>query len=93
MKLNKYIEGSERGALTLLAKEIGAHLPDVSRWVSGDRPIPSDRCPAMELATNGSVTCEELRPDICWHRVPDTEWPHPKGRPLIDVAATSKEAA
>ena len=30
---------------------------------------------------------EELRPDVHWIRVPDPDWPHPQGRPAIDVAA------
>ncbi|MDT4679101.1 transcriptional regulator, partial [Escherichia coli] len=25
-----------------------------------------ERCPAIEKATGGAVTCEELRPDIDW---------------------------
>lgn len=46
-----------------------------------------DFCPAIERATDGVVICEELRPDITWARVPDPDWPHPSGRPCIDVAA------
>lgn len=59
--------------------------------VSGTRPTPTDRCPAIERATEGRVTCEELRPDIRWHRIPDPAWPHAEGRPAIDVAAPKEE--
>lgn len=85
MRLSEYI-GETRGALSALCGVIGAHSPDVSRWASSTRPVPPDRCPAIERATGGKVTCEELRPDVRWQRVPDPAWPHPAGRPCIDVA-------
>lgn len=72
----------------------------VNQWISGLRPIPEDRCPAIESATTGAVTCEELRPDVRWVRIKDKDWPHPQGRPLVDHAvkvgagiAAAKEAA
>lgn len=86
MNLSDYLNAA-RGAQVALCAAIGAHSPDMSRWSSGDRPIPPDRCPAIERATSGRVTCEELRPDVRWQRIPDPAWPHPAGRPCIDVAA------
>lgn len=85
MNLSQYLT-ADRGRQSELSRRIGAHAPDVSRWASGERRVPPDRCPAIELATAGEVTCEELRPDVRWQRVPDADWPHPGGRPLIDVA-------
>lgn len=41
-------------------------------------------CVAIEEASAGEVTCDSLRPDIVWVRVPDPLWPHPGGRPLVD---------
>lgn len=66
-------------------------------WFSTGRRLPADHCPALERAAHGTVTCEQLRPDVRWHRVPDAAWPwHPAGRPLIDVArqaeTTTQEA-
>lgn len=56
-------------------------------WFSTARRVPADHCPALERAARGAVTCEQLRPDVRWHRVADAAWPwHPDGRPLIDVA-------
>lgn len=86
MTLSDYLN-STRGAQSALCVAIGAHSPDMSRWAVGRRPIPPDRCPSIERATGGRVTCEELRPDVRWQRVPDAAWPHPGGRPCIDVAA------
>lgn len=52
-----------------------------SQW----RPIPKERCPAIEQAAKGKVRAELLRPDVCWVRIPDAEWPCVEGRPCIDV--------
>lgn len=76
---------------TALARIIGITPGAVSQLLSGARPVPPDRCPAIERATGAKVTCEELRPDVRWQRVPDTDWPHPGGRPCIDVAAPAVE--
>jgi len=78
------------GGPTAVARMLGIKAPSVIGW--GDRP-PPDRCPAIERATAGRVPCEQLRPDVRWQRVPDPDWPHPEGRPCIDVAAPPPAAA
>jgi DNA-binding transcriptional regulator YdaS (Cro superfamily) len=50
------------------------------------RPEPH-YCAAIERASAGAVTCEELRDDVKWSRVRDAKWPHPKGRPVVEVVA------
>jgi DNA-binding transcriptional regulator YdaS (Cro superfamily) len=75
------------GGSSAVARIVGVKSPSVTEWRR--RGIPADRCPALERASEGKVTCEEMRPDVVWHRVPDAEWPHPQGRPLIDVAAAT----
>lgn len=45
---------------------------------------------AIERHLKGGVAVEEFGDDVHWTRVKDASWPHPKGRPLLDVA---KEAA
>jgi DNA-binding transcriptional regulator YdaS (Cro superfamily) len=93
IELASQIVGSARA----LARRIGVKPPTVSQWIKGldgasvqassdARLIPKDRCPAIELATGGAVTVEQLRADVRWVRVPDPAWPHPDGRPCIDVA-------
>lgn len=73
-----------------LARLIGAKPQRVSNWRR--RGVAVSECPAIERATSGSVTVEQLRPDVRWVRVPDTAWPHPDGRPCIDVAAVKEVA-
>lgn len=92
MKLAEYLAAGGRGALASLSTKLEAHAPDVSRWASGERPVPAERCPDIERATGGQVTCEELSPLKPWHRIPDPTWPHPNGRPVLDFAAAAKEA-
>lgn len=74
------------GGPTVVARMLGIKPPSVFGWQGR---VPPDRCPAIERATNGAVTVEQLRPDVRWQRVPDPDWPHPDGRPCIDVAAPS----
>jgi hypothetical protein len=78
------------GGPSAVARLLGIKPPSVIGWRGR---VPADRCPAIERATNGAATCEELRPDVRWHRIPDPDWPHADGRPLIDVAPTAAPAA
>lgn len=72
------------GGPSAVARMTGVSVPSVIKWRI--RGIPDDRCPSIERATSGSVTVEDLRPDVSWVRVVDPSWPHPLGRPCIDVA-------
>ena len=72
------------GGPAAVARMVGCKPPSVIEWRK--RGIPAERCPQIERATTGAVTCAALRPDVAWTRVPDPDWPHAAGRPLIDVA-------
>ena len=69
MRLADYL-AQERGRQAALCKATGAHAPDLSRWASGDRPVPLEWCVKVEQATAGAVTRQDLRPDD-WQRI----WP------------------
>jgi len=75
------------GGQANLARALGVTPAAISQIIAGSRKTPPDRCPAIEHATGGAVKVEDLRPDVRWHRVEDPTWPHPQGRPCIDVAA------
>ena len=51
------------GSQKALADSIGVPHQTVWAWISRGS-IPAERCPDIERATNGAVTCEELRPDL-----------------------------
>ena len=76
MNLAQYLM-QERGRQAALAKAIGAHAPDVSRWADGTRPVPVVHGAAIEAATGGLVTRQELFPDD-WQRIwPELAVQHP----------------
>lgn len=80
------------GGPAAVARLVNCKPPSVIEWRR--RSIPAERCPALERATDGKYPCEKLRPDVRWHRVPDTAWPwHPEGRPLIDLTRPAEPAA
>jgi DNA-binding transcriptional regulator YdaS (Cro superfamily) len=92
MDLHTYL--AERGSQTRLATAIDAQPQLVWQWAQRDgrRQVPVERCPSIERATEGAVTCEELRRDVTWARIPDAAWPwHKEGRPLLDVAAEPEQ--
>jgi DNA-binding transcriptional regulator YdaS (Cro superfamily) len=71
------------GGVAALARALNLAPPTVSQWISGDRPIPTDRCIEVEKITKGAVTCEEMRPDLAAH------WAYIRGtakRPLEAAA-------
>jgi len=55
------------GSISALARAIGVSVPTVHQWITGVRPIPSERCSQVEIATGRAVICEELRPDLVEH--------------------------
>lgn len=52
------------GGGTALAKALGLTAPCVYQWLNGTRPVPAERCRAIEAACGGKVTRYELRPDV-----------------------------
>ncbi len=69
MNLYQYTQ-LERGSQSRIARAIGVPPVSVYHWAKGMRPVPVERCAAIERATNGAVTRRDLRPDD-WHRI----WP------------------
>lgn len=77
MKLSEYL-GGQRGRAAFLAKAIGAHAPDVSRWSRPKsdphhRPIPAKFGPKIEQATSNQVTRQEMFDDWrdLWPELPE----------------------
>ncbi len=65
MELKTYVDG-ERGRAAKLAAAIGVDPPLISYWANGKRLTPAERCLAIQQATEGQVTCAEMRPDLPW---------------------------
>ncbi len=50
------------GGQAALARILGLTPAVINQWVSERRPIPVERCFAIERATHGAVTRKDLRP-------------------------------
>jgi hypothetical protein len=96
MRLDESLKSDGARTVADLRQAIGAKSDaQVRQWQHGyaDRLPSPEYSVAIEQATFGAVTCEELRPSEPWRRIPDKNWPNPKGRPVLDFAAAAKEAA
>lgn len=49
------------------ATRLGVSQGRVSQWIAG-QTIPPERAEQIEVDTAGSITVEELRPDLKWQR-------------------------
>jgi len=65
MQLLEYVN-TKRGKRTELARALVVPRILISQWALKRRNVPAERCPEIERATDGRVTCEELRPDVDW---------------------------
>ena len=61
------------GGVAPLAAAIQVPVQSVYFWRSGGRRVPSDYCPRIEEATGGQVRCEDLRPDVRWDVLRNTQ--------------------
>jgi DNA-binding transcriptional regulator YdaS (Cro superfamily) len=98
MDLTEYLRRDDAPTRAEFCALIGAHAPDLSRWISDPdhkdhRAIPEAKCVLIEQHTKGASTCEENRPDLSWARIPDVNWPHPAGRPVLDLARPADEGS
>ena len=61
------------GSQANLARVLHVSPAMVHQWLRGIRRIAAEHCPAIERATNGAVRCEELRPDVDWAYLRQTD--------------------
>lgn len=75
------------GSAAKFAEIIGVSQSAPHMWLAR-KSVPAEHFPAIERATEGAVTCEQLAGEggAAWARIKDAAWPwHPKGRPVLDV--------
>ncbi|MCU1787490.1 helix-turn-helix domain-containing protein [Pectobacterium polaris] len=61
------------GSQKKLADILGVSQPTVWRWLHGKKKPSIDSVKTIEKVTAGTVTCEELRPDVDWAYRSSTE--------------------
>ena len=54
------------GGIPKLADAIGVSLATIYDWRRGRRSVSAKSCMHIERATNGTIKCEDLRPDLDW---------------------------
>lgn len=74
------------GSQSKLARALAVSDPTVSQWVKGQRPVPVERCVAIERATAGAVMRWDLRPRD-WADI----WPELAARPDAPPAPGAAE--
>jgi DNA-binding transcriptional regulator YdaS (Cro superfamily) len=72
---------------TALAAALGVSKGAVSQW----NAVPVEHC--AEIERKFGVPVEQIRPDLFWVRIADSSWPHPKGRPALDLSFKAEKAA
>lgn len=46
-----------------LARALSMSPANINQWMTGKRPVPIERCVAIEQATKGAITRQDLRPN------------------------------
>ena len=87
MNLSQYLQTAGRGEAARIARELGVKPVVVSRWQSGVKPVPMERCAPLERLTDLKVRRWHLRPDD-WHEI----WPELIGVEGAPVAPTKDDA-
>ena len=62
MNLKDYLLAEGRGSGSALSRALEVPPSLISDWANENRPIPVERCAAIEQATNSAVTRRDLRP-------------------------------
>lgn len=73
MDLKTYLS-EERGRAAKLAETLVVSQVTVHQWAN-KKQVPAERCPAIERETAGAVRCEDMRPDVDWAYLRNSEKP------------------
>ncbi|MCR6477544.1 Cro-like transcriptional regulator [Variovorax phage VarioGold] len=95
MNLNDYLQLPDSRSVSELRVLIKAKSEaQIRQWqhgYAGRRPNWANRV-ALEHATGGKVNVEEWGADCKCTRLADPAWPHPGGRPLLDIEVAKSKA-
>lgn len=71
MTLNEFLKA--RGSAADLSERINVPQALISQWKKGIRRPSVTHCALIEKGTDGEVRCEELRPDLNWALIRNTQ--------------------
>ena len=84
------------GGQAAMAAQLGISPAQVNQWCKGSRPVPLEYCVAIERATNGAVTRQDLRPDdwaAIWPELAALKTSKPAKRSKVTPSTRSAEEA
>lgn len=71
MHLKEYLKAHGPSARSRLAKALGTHVQQITNFAYGYRHPNIQSAIQINRLTGGSVTLEDLRPDIDWSQMRD----------------------
>lgn len=96
MSLKNHLANLGPVAGEAFAVAAGASLGHLRNVSIGFRTASAELAFNIERESHGAVPVDELIEGSAWKRIPDPDWPHPEGRPLLDFApdrTPTKESA
>jgi DNA-binding transcriptional regulator YdaS (Cro superfamily) len=79
MDLNAYLSSKNASPAAEFARRLGVPPALISQWRTNTRPVPIERCVAIERLTDGLVSRRDLRPQD-WCEI----WPELVGHHAVD---------
>lgn len=90
MSLIKFLNDLPKPERERFAKDCDSVIGHILNCAYGSKPFNARLAALIEKNSRGRFTAEQLNPSMRWVRVKDQRWPNPKGRPLLDVAASDR---
>ena len=85
MDLRTYIYSLTVEDRIAFAKKCDTSRHHLQNCAYGYKPIGAKLAVAIERESRGALNVDSVLP-AKWQRVKDKSWPHPLGRPLLDLA-------
>lgn len=73
MNLSQFCQLNGRGTANQLSRHLGIASASVYGWINKNKRVPVTYCIEIEKFSNHQVTCEELRPDIDWAAIRNSQ--------------------
>ena len=83
-KLLAYLNNLPSHEQSSFAERCGTSVGYIRKAISTGQKLGEGLVTSIEKESRGEVLCDGLREDVSWVRIPDPDWPHPNGRPLVD---------
>lgn len=85
--LKRHWRGLDDPERERFARGCGTSVGHLKNCLNGSKPMGSSLAVAIEKYTGGEFRADDLLPGTPFvrKRIPGVSWPHPKGKPLLDL--------